>query len=231
MDCHLSRLMLSFRPADLAADDRMSLASHVAGCPACQATAGNGFDSSVRKLMTDVNVPGTLAGALHQQADRQDYARWRRGATIVTLAALLVMGVAVGITGYAYWRKPTLDTERLAADFDHSRDFSNAQLTQWLKDNSLPADLPWLLDPQLVVFRGTGELQGKTVPVVLFQRGRELAQLSIVPESQFRLDVAKLQSVTSSWGRTEVLHRNGYVYVVQFTSNDLVPFQKSLVVG
>lgn len=231
MDCQLSRLMLSFRPADLAADDRATLEAHVAGCPACQASASNGFDSSVRKLMSSVTVPSTLVGLLHRKVDRHDNARWRRAASVTTLAAILAMSVVVGVMAYGYWRKPTLDTEQLAADFDHRRDYADSQLGQWLKENSLPAELPWMLDPRLTVFRGTGDLQGKAVPTVLLQNGRHLAQLSIVPESQFRLDAAKLQSVTSSWGRVEVFHSNGFVFVIQYTSNDLVPFQKSLAVG
>ena len=114
---------------------------------------------------------------------------------------------------------------------DHRRDYADVQLAQWLKENQLPETLPWGLDPKLVVFRGTGDLQGKVVPMVLLQQGRELAQLSILPESQFRLDATKLQTVTSSWGRVEVLHQNGFVFVIQYTTNDLVPFQKSLAVG
>jgi hypothetical protein len=224
-------MMLSFRPADLSADDRTALDAHVAGCPACQAAASNGFDSSVRKHMTDITVPSTLAGTLHRQADRHDHARWRRAASITTLAAILAMSVVVGVMAYGYWRKQTLDTEQIAADFDHRRDYADTQLSKWLKENSLPAELPWMLDPRLTVFRGTGDLQGKAVPTVMLQNGRHLAQLSIVSESQFRLDVAKLQTVTSSWGRVEVLHVNGLVFVIQYTSNDLVPFQKSLAVG
>jgi hypothetical protein len=231
MDCQLSRLMLSFRPADLSADDRTALEAHVASCPACQASATNGFDLSVRKLMSSVTVPSTLAGLLHKKADRHDHARWRRAASITTLAAILAMSIVVGVMAYGYWRKPTLDTEQLAADFDHRRDDADAQLGQWLKENSLPDSLPWMLDPRLTVFRCTGDLQGKAAPTVLLQNGRHLAQLSIVPESQFRLDAGKLQTVTSSWGRVEVLHQNGFVFVIQYTSNDLVPFQKSLAVG
>jgi hypothetical protein len=224
-------MMLSFRPADLSADDRTALDGHVATCPACQASASNGFDSSVRKLMSDVTVPSTLAGLLHRQANRHDHARWRRAASVTTLAAILAMSVVVGVMAYGYWRKPTLDTEQLAADFDHRRDYADTQLSQWLKENNLPAELPWLLDAKLTVLLGTGDLQAKTVPTVLLQNGRHLAQLSIVPESQFRLDPAKLQTVTSSWGRVEVLHQNGFVYVIQYTSNDIVPFQKSMAVG
>ena len=231
MDCHLSRLMLSFRPADLSAEDRTSLDGHVAGCPTCQSSASNGFDSSIRTLMTNVTVPSTLASTLHRQADRHQNAQWRRAASITTLAAILVTSVIVGVMAYGYLRKPTLDTQQLAADFDHRRDFADTQLTQWLKDHQLPEVLPWGLDPKLVVFRGTGDLQGKVVPMVLLQQGRELAQLSILPESQFRLDPTKLQTVTSSWGRVEVLHRNGFVFVIQYTTNDLVPFQKSMAVG
>ena len=60
MSCHLSRLMLAFRPDELAADDRIALEAHLGACPACAAAARaeTAADAAIRTAMRAVAVPG-----------------------------------------------------------------------------------------------------------------------------------------------------------------------------
>lgn len=224
MDCNLSRLLLALGPADRGADDRAALDRHVAGCPACAALAGRaaGFDAAIGAAMRDVPVPATLHDDLLKSAYAARGAAWRRTAyRYAALAAGLLL--AVGVTFGGVWRfRPKLDGYALVSATEQEREFRKTVVGDWLAKQDLPDELPFPVDFDLALhaFHGKGELRGRDVPVILFQRGTDQARVFVVREGQ--LNTAELVPEDGSlWKLAVVRHPTvkGVTYVVLHTNS------------
>jgi len=229
MDCTLSRLLLQFRPAEIAGDDRTALALHLADCAGCTALADTSAntDAALRRAMNDVPLSAGLQSRLAKLVDLSRAKLLRRKLATASLAASALIGVLLVPAVVSQVRKPYLDTQAVAAEFDRQRDFAGNDLAEWLAAQGLPVALPQGLDEQLAVFHGTGRLQGRDVCTVILQRGRDTAHVYILPKAAFKLDDARLATTASSWGRVDVHRQDGFVYVLITTAADLQPFVKA----
>jgi hypothetical protein len=228
MDCNLSRLMLSFRRQDLAAEDAAALDVHLGGCPACAASARwtAAVDAAIGQAMTDVPVPVGLHDRLVRSARTQRAAEGRRTVTkwaVAVLTPLLAITTAVGV--YNHFSRPTLSSDLLAAELERTADFPDQALADWLRGEGLPEALPASFDPRHVVAVGRRSLFGREVPVVVFQNrrlGPDTCKVYIVRDGQFRL--GNLNDYTGSQVSITHIRRDGLVYLIAYTGDSLAPF-------
>jgi Putative zinc-finger len=228
MDCTLSRLMLSFRRRELAAEDAAALDAHLGGCPGCAASArwNAAVDSAIGRVMTDVPVPAGLHDRLVRSARTRQGAMTRRTVTkwaVAVLTPLLAITTAVGL--YQHFSRPTLSSDRVAAEIERAADFPDQALAGWLRGQGLPEALPEEFDPRHVVEFGRRPLLGREVPVVVFQNrrhGPDTCKVYIVRDGQFRL--GELPDFTGSQVSVTHVRRDGLVYLIAYTGESLAPF-------
>ena len=232
-DCNLTQWLLSLGRRDRSADDEAALERHVLGCPTCSAAAAqvNGFDSAVAKAMVAVPVPAHFREKLLTTAAARRGEAWRRKAyQYSALAAGLLLAVGAAFAGH--WRnRPVLDTAALVVSAEQDSEGREAAVKVWLAKQELPQDFPFGadLDFRLCVFHGKGELQGRDVPVVVFQNGTEQARLYVVREGQ--LNTADIRGEEGSvWKVAVARHPTaaGVSYVILYT-NDLEQFRRKLI--
>lgn len=234
MDCNLSKLLLSLGRADRGTDDQAALDRHLADCPACAAfaTRSTGFDAAVVAAMSAVPVPPTLRDDLLKAAYTRQGAIWRRTVyRYAGLAAALLL--AVGLVSGGLWRfRPAVDGAELVRAAERDGDFRDEAVRAWLTAQELPTDFPFEmdLDLRLCVFQGKGELAGREMPMLLFQRGQEQARLYIVRDSQLNLTDFHPDE-RSVWKTTSARHptARGVVYVAVYT-NALDQFRKQPII-
>ncbi len=238
MNCNLARILLEFPAADLAADDRASLAGHVASCPHCAAISADeaAFHGALAKAMQSVPVPAGLHSKLLREGFALRGARHRRQLyQWSALAAGLLLAIGVGFSGYLR-NRPTIDTDAVAIAAERDWEFREAPVREWLTQQDLPGDLPYDFDYRYYAFHGKGELAGRDAPVVVFH-GRftnefgtvetHTARVYVVEESRFKL--LQLKEAQASLVRVTVKShptRPDIAYVIVCTSDTLEPFLK-----
>jgi hypothetical protein len=224
MDCSLSQLLLTLGRTDLGSDDRAALDRHAAGCPSCAALARqvSGFDAAVAAAMAAVPVPPTLHDHLLTAAYARRGALWRRAVyRYAALAAGVV--VAVGLVSGGLWRfRPALDGYALVNATEQGWEDRKTAVRDWLARQDLPPEFPAAVDPdfQWYTFHGKGELGGREVPVVVFQRGTHQARVYVVREGV--LNTSGLQPEEGSIWRVDVVPhatRRGVSYVILHTNS------------
>ncbi|MEO2091264.1 MAG: zf-HC2 domain-containing protein [Gemmataceae bacterium] len=228
MNCHLSRMMLAFRRSDLTAEDAASLDAHLAGCPACAAAARReqAVDSKIASAMTAVSVPSGFRDRLLRSVEGAQQAAWRRRVAASAGWTAVAAAVLVAFAGYSWWTKPTLDSYTAANEFDRQFEYASADVPAWLADRGLPEQLPFDFDFRMPTFTGTAHLHGRDVPVLTLVNGPHVARVFIARESQFHIKPDKLIDAQTSRGKVTVARRDGYVYVVLYTSDTLDVFLK-----
>lgn len=233
MDCELSRLLSHFKRSELTAEDAAALDAHRTSCPTCAANAAGdaALVATLQAAAARVPVPVELKGKLLAKEAEHRLARWRRNGTTAGAAALLLIAGIVGAFVVDYLRKPILDTNEIAVEFDRSRDGGDVRFAAWLKENGLPETIPWAIETRRITLLGHGTIQGRSVPVAHLQSGADFAQLFIVPEARFKIDPAKLKPVTVSNGSVAIERRGGFAFVIVYTSTDILPFLRQVPVN
>lgn len=228
MDCHLSRLMLAFRRSDLTAEDAASLDAHLKGCSACSAAARHEIaaDSKIASAMTAVPVPAGFRERLVRSAEGVQRTAWRRRVAAAAGWTALAAAVLVGFAGYSWWTKPTLDSYTAGNEFDRQIEYATADVPAWLAARGLPEQLPFDFDFRMPTFTGTGTLHGRELPVIMLVNGPHVARVFIARESAFHLQPDKLIDAQTSRCKATIARRDGFVFVVLFTSDTLDVFLK-----
>ncbi len=239
MNCSLSRMLLEFPAADLAAEDRASLAAHVAGCPNCAklATSEVSHHSVFAKAMQAVPMPVELHAQLLRKGfaqrgarHRQQFYRWS------ALVAAIAIAIGLGFSSYLGSR-PEIDTMALAVATEQDWEQREAPVREWLVKQELPGDLPLDFDFRNYAFHGKGELAGRDTSVVVFQnqftnqfgtKETHTARVYIVELSRYK-NFEKLVDAQASLVRVTVKRhptRTDLAYVIVHTTETLDPFLK-----
>lgn len=239
MNCSLSRMLLEFPAADLAAEDRASLAAHVAGCPHCaELAAGEASRHSVfAKAMQAVPMPLELHAQLLRKGFAQRGARHRQQLyRWSALAAAMLIAVGVGVTGY-WGSRPEIDTMAVAVATEQDWEQREAPVREWLVKQDLPGDLPLDFDFRNYAFHGKGELGGRETSVVVFQnqftnpfgsKETHTARVYVAESSKYK-NFEKLVDAQASLVRVTVKRhptRTDLAYVIVYTTETLDPFLK-----
>lgn len=241
MDCDTARHLLAFRrpsgPSELTPEDVAALDRHLAGCPGCAAVVGRqeGFDAAVGAAMRDVPVPAGLRGKLLKAAADREVTRFRRRVATYTAAAataLLAVFLAYGVT---WANRPYLDPEGLVIDNDRKAESPELAVSDWLKSQGMPTDLPLDLEYRYYRWLGTEPVAGRNVPVIVFEipqpnRGRpDTLTLYLVRQSDFRMD-PMLPGAVGSFSTATVVKDDrkgsGIVYLARYNTPTLDPFLK-----
>lgn len=231
MNCHHSRLLLAFRPDELAGEDRAALDAHLRDCPACAAAARNesAADSAVRSALLALPVPDLLRAKLHAHVSALQGAAWRRKATqwgACLLAACLAL--VLGGVGTYFLTRPTADSEQIQRMVERERLGKEQALQQWLADEGLPAELPEPFEYGYVVFHGTGPVGGAKLPCVVFHNGIDSCRVYIIRKSAVSTPAGGWKDVSGSECQVKTVERDGWVYVIAYTSQTLDPFLKQV---
>lgn len=231
MTCHHSRLLLAFRPDELAGEDRVALDSHLRGCPACAAAARNesAADSAIRTALLAVPVPDLLRTKLHAHVSALQGAAWRLKTTqwAVRVLALCLTIALVGVAGY-YATRPTVGPEQFGNPLDRERWNKEQAVSEWLAKEGLPTDLPEPFEYGYHLFHGTGPVGDLTLPCVVFHNGQDTCRVYIVRESAVKTPAGGWTDVTGSQFNIKTHKRGGWVYVIAYTSQTLDPFLKQV---
>ncbi len=229
MNCHLSRLLLAFRPNELAGPDRAALDAHLHSCPACAAaaTAEAAADSAIRRAMVAVPVPDALRAKLHAAATARQGAVWRRKAgrwAAGVLTGSLAVAVAVGVVGWL--TKPTFSTTEFSNRLDRERWTTEETVNDWLKSEGVPP-LPLSFEYAYHVAHGTGPVLGSKRPFVLFQNGQHQCRVYVLRGGSVSAPSDGWKDVSGSEFNIRTHRQGDWVYVIAFTSPTLDPFLKA----
>jgi Protein of unknown function (DUF3379) len=233
MECRDAQFYLRFRRPgrdELDTDVAAEVDQHLAGCPHCASESRwvASFDNAVSKAMRSVAVPAGLRERLITGISARRGAVLRRRAyrTAALAASLfLTVGLAFGIFTAA---RPAPDTTALVLNNDSvgDPDAAEQQVRNWLHAEGLPPDLPEPFDYRLHRSHHWEEVQGRKVPVVLFNEnnGPGFAKVYIFRSTQF--NVKDVQEAQGSFcqARPYPNEAEGIVYVIVFTGQDLTPF-------
>lgn len=229
MTCHHSRLLLAFRPDELAGEDRATLDSHLRACPACAIAARNesAADSAIRSALIAVPVPDGLRAKLHAHVSAKQGAAWRKNATwwsARTLAASIAL-VLAGVFGYAVTR-PIASPEIIGNTLDLEGWNKEQAVSDWLTKEGLPADLPKPFEYGYHVFHGTGSVGELKLPCVIFHNGRDSCRVYVIRKSAVQAPAGGWKNASGSQFNIETFDRGEWVYVIAYTSQTLDPFLK-----
>jgi len=230
MNCHLSRLLLTFRPDELAGDDRAALSAHLQTCPTCSAAAKNGAatDAAIRTAMLAVPVPDGLKAKLHSAVSAtQSASRWRKARRVASVAlAASALIVAVGF-GWWFFSRPSLSSDEMIVLLDQQQLMKEQAVGDWLVSEKLPAELPELpgrFEYGYYAFHGTQPLKGMKVPSVVFHNGQHQCRVYIIREHMVQTPEGGWKDVFGSEFNIKVIKKDGVVYVIAYTSPTLDPF-------
>lgn len=227
MNCHLSRLLLAFRPDELAGDDRAALTAHLQACPTCSAAANNGAaaDAAIRTAMLAVPVPGGLQAKLHAAVSAmQRAARWRKAkwASGLALAASILVATAVG--SYWFFNRPVLTNVAVSDELERDQLMKEQAVGQWLRSEGLPAELPQPFEYGYLAFHGTQPLLGLKVPTLVFHNGQHQCRVYIIRKNAVQTPDREWKDVAGSEFNIKTFVQGDLVYVIAFTSPTLDPF-------
>lgn len=232
MDCHDAQFYLRLRRPgsdDLDTDATSALDRHIAVCPSC-AAAGQalaGFDAAIGRAMRSVHVPEGLCDQLFAEASTRRGLMMRRKAYRYAAAAaslLVTGGLAFGVYSVA---RPQADSLALIYHEDELGQPQGAQrhIEAFLRTQRLP-ELPDRFDPALFVFAGTGSVQGRDVPVIVFRErnGTGLAKVYVFRDTAFKLSAIRDEQASLCTAKAYPIPTAGITYVVVYTGMDLAPF-------
>jgi len=217
-------------PDEIGAEVTDALDRHLAACPRCAADARTAttFDTSVAAAMRDVPVPAGLRTRLVADLSVRHAVVFRRRLYRgFALAASLLLSVGLVVGAFTAAR-PQPDTARIAWDADAIGDPQTSEdaVRTWLVAQRLPAQLPEPFDYGLYLTRGTEEVQGRDVPVVVFRdpHGPGFAKVYVFRSTSF--DLKDMHEVQSSSCRAVPYpdRAAGVTFVVVYTGQELTPF-------
>jgi hypothetical protein len=231
MHCHLSRLLLAFRPGELAGEDRAALDAHLRACPACAAAAKSdaAADSAIRSAMLAVPVPTGLRAKLLAAAAAQQGTAWRRKAT-GWAGGVLAASIAVSLISWGVWHynRPVLTSDAMSVLLDQERLSREQTVGEWLRSKGAPATLPLPFEYGYYSSYGTQPLKGREVPVVEFQNGPHQCRVYVFRANAFHNPEGVWKDVTGSEFNIQAKVEGEWVYLIAYTSPTLEPFLKPL---
>lgn len=216
MNCHLSQLLLAFRPGELAVDDRAALDAHLRLCPACAAanSATTAADAAIRSAMLAVPVPDGLRAKLHASVSAVQGANWRRRAAIwgssVLAASLLVTLVGSAVLTLS---RPVVTTDGVSGHLENERLMQEKHVREWLTAEGVPAELPKPFDFRQHAAHGVGPLGPLKVPFVLFQNDRGQCRVYVLRATAVR-NHSGWKDVFGSEFNVQAVERDGFVYLI-----------------
>lgn len=233
MNCHLSRLLLAFRPSELAGPDRAALDAHLHTCPACAAvaTAQSAADAAIRRAMVAVPVPDALRAKLHAAATAQQGAIWRRKAgrwAIALCTGSLAVAVAFGVVGWL--TKPAFSTTDFTIALERERWTAEETVAEWLKGEGIPP-LPVRFEYAYYVAHGTSPVLGTDRPFVLFQNGQHQCRVYVFRRGAVNVPAGGWKDVSGSEFNIKTDTHGEWVFLIAFTSPTLDPFLKAAPVA
>ncbi len=178
------------RRDELGPELRQALEEHYAACPRCAAYAASvaGFDRAVVAALRDVPVPPALRERLHLQAAAWYGQRLRQRIYRWCAAAAAGLGVVGGYYLYSLNRLPPNNLEPYIQQTETLQLSPVQALEQWLAEQGLPRQLPLPLDTDLLIHVGQESVNGRMLPVAVFQHPerRGTLKLYLVRRSRWR---------------------------------------------
>jgi hypothetical protein len=195
MDCKTARLLLSLacpRATELDPAEAEALEAHVADCPECGrlAQAERQLDDRLGTAMRAVPVPVDLLSRLQSRLNKQAHWYRRHVRELVAVAALLLVGVAVGGWTWLGRQKSVVDVDVVSYQAVELLDARGSPTTveQFIYDHyhlrtSVPRDLNY------DYLRACSEelFQGRRIVRLLFVHNDDYAIVRILPDRQFDL--------------------------------------------
>jgi anti-sigma factor RsiW len=235
MECRDAQFHLMLRRSandELGLEAAADLDRHLAGCPACarEARAALAFDRAVAAAMTAVPVPAMLHDRLLTEAlaARGSYLR-RKVCRTAALAASVLLAVGIVCGAFAAGR-PKFDPDEFVQQQEEQFQDPGPAIARFLTEQHLPPELPWALNPDLLVSLGSERVQGREVPVLVFMSpvDRGYAKVYVFRSGGgFKLDLPGLRDAHASNVRASVTEIGGVVYVAVYTGHDLRPFLRA----
>ena len=173
MDCNTARMLITFfgrQGSELAPEDAAELTAHLAGCPGCAAAvrAERAFDDRVGKAMLAVPVPANLKARLLDGVAAQRGAWYRQKFyALAGLAAAVVLAVG-GVLAWQIRRAPELTAAGIVAQEDARAQDRGRFVDEYLGRHGLSYHPQRPFDLNQLELVGTGDLNGKEVPVLYF---------------------------------------------------------------
>ena len=252
MDCRTARLLAEFqrpRSGELPPDEANALECHLASCPECDAAvrAERRLDEHFGPALRDVPVPDGLRERLLSRLREARLAPIRRKLAWTARGVAVAATLLIGVFAWWYWigsKPPHLDPETaLYDDLGNYNARSAEEVQDWFRDRKHVTMLaPREFDYSYLTWCGMAPLQGKEVPLLIFQRTEDAitrARVFVLAADQFdvgnlRIELANIppaepnkEPVIESVGRKLVLHDSaeapGTAYVIIFDGDDLKP--------
>ena len=239
MDCNTARMLITFfgrQGSELAPEDAADLNAHLAGCPGCADAVRfeRAFDDRVARAMLAVPVPANLKAKLLDGIAAQRGAWYRQKFyALAGLAATIVLAVG-GVIAYRIQSAPELTPTGIVNREDARAQERAAYVDQYLRDHGRPAFRPARpFDMNQLELVGTGDLDGKEVPVLYFMNTPKNARAKVYVVRDTEFNWKNLPEDGSSqpggqFGHQVALVRDreksGVAYVVVFTGAGLELF-------
>jgi hypothetical protein len=232
MDCRTARLLATFvgpRAAELQGDEAEALAAHLADCPDCASVHQSErlLDERLGRAMRDVPLPPGLRERLVTNLAAERWSCQRR--KLVRAFAGIAAAIALAL-GWYFWPRPPLPI-----DLPRRHQMVNAELpasAQEVVDHfarqgvalQMPADIN--LNYTRLTYCGWGELEGRRVPLLIFQNGSATLRVYILDGKRFDLGPwagNQLSGKVTLELRVSADGRFGWLF--EYTTDSLRPFE------
>jgi hypothetical protein len=244
MDCKTARLLLDFnrpRARELPTDEAAELARHLSACPDCDAIGRTErrLDEHLGRAMRDVPVPDGLRQRLVERLrDERSSILRRRLAWTARAAAVAAALLVAALLGWHFFAgQPTKIRiyDAITSDYDKYNDRSPEAVESWFRDHhNISMAAPTQFNYGYLADYDMAELQGKSVPQLVFQRaentGITRARVFVLSREQFDLsemptdppEVESLGRRLTVWDSPE---RPETRYLVIYEGDSLQPLQ------
>lgn len=193
MDCNTARMLITFfgrQGTELAPEDAADLNAHLTQCPKCAAAvqAERVFDDRVGTAMLAVPVPDHLKARLLDGVSAQRGAWYRQTFYAVAgLAAAVVLTVG-GLVAYQIQTAGNLSISQIVHEEDARVQRPDGYVDRVLARHGLAFNPERPFNLNQLEFVGTGELDGKEVPVLYFVNVAKnaRAKVYVVRNTDFR---------------------------------------------
>ena len=184
MDCNTARMLITFfgrQGAELAPEDAADLNAHLSACPKCAAAVRfeRAFDDRVGKAMLAVPVPPNLKARLLDGVAAHQGAWYRQKFYALAGLAASVLLLAGGIVAWQIQKAPELTVGAIVEAEDARGKDPAAFVDDYLGRKGLAFRPERPFNLYQLAFVGTGDLNGKEVPVLYLVNGSKNAQAKV----------------------------------------------------